>query len=205
MTSQLVLANGHGIAMASDSAVTMGQSRTFETSEKIYPLPMPHRLAILHAGSVMFHGLPFGTIINEWILSLGDVRMRSVSLYLANFNSWLYDNYKNWSSDSSLCDDILDAFYFDFERIWHRMKKLENQMDHYSITEIWKTEIDAVEKFGGTDPSVQQIAESTFQRLWPLENADSNRIQGSFEYWFDDVAQSEEILELAQKIPGFAT
>ena len=39
MTSQVILGNGHGIAIASDSAVTVGNRRTYDTSEKIYPLP----------------------------------------------------------------------------------------------------------------------------------------------------------------------
>ena len=177
----------------------MFQSRTFETSEKIYPLPMPHRLAVLHAGSVMFHGLPFGTIINEWIRSLGDVRLRSVQLYAENFNSWLLDNYKNWATDSLLCSDILHAFYLDFRRIWNRMKKLENQMEQEAIAEIWRTEINAVEEFDGATPVSKRIAESEFQRLWPSEKKDTNSIQESFEYWFDDVAQSDEILKLAQR------
>jgi len=199
MTSQLIIGNGHGLAIASDSAVTMGHSRTFETSEKIYPLPMPHRLAVLHAGSVMFHGLPFGTIINEWIRSLGDVRLRSVSLYVDNFNSWLLDNYRNWTNDSLLCSDILHAFYLDFERIWNRMKKLENPMDQNSIAEIWRSEIEAVEKFDDATPSTKRIAETEFQRLWPAGKINTNNVQKSFEYWFDDVAQSDEIIDLAQR------
>ena len=201
MTSQLILANGHGIALASDSAVTMGYRRTFETSEKIYPLPMPHRLAVLHSGNVMFHGLPFGTIINEWILSLGQVRLRSVHLYSDNFNSWLLDNYLTWTDDNDLCLDALQAFYYDFERIWNRMKRLENQMDEESIANIWRDEINSAEKFepDPASPNARKIAEAEFKRLWQSEHFESWSIQKSFEHWFDDVAHSEEILGLAQR------
>ncbi len=199
MTSQLILANGHGIALASDSAVTMGSRRTFETSEKVYPLPLPHRLAVLHSGSVMFHGLPFGTIINEWILSLGNVQLRSVPLYVDNFKSWLQDNYLNWTNDKDLCDDMLNAFYFDFQRIWNRMKRLENPMDHAAIMEIWETEILSAESFSEASASERKIAETEFQRLWNDGNFSSLCIQESFEYWFDDVAESDEIVALAKK------
>ena len=199
MTSQLILANGHGIALASDSAVTMGHRRTFETSEKIYPLPMPHRLAVLHSGNVMFHGLPFGTIINEWILSLGEVRLRSVSLYVDNFNSWLLDNYLTWTNDDSLCWDVLNAFYYDFVRIWNRMKRLENQMDPESVANIWRDEIDSAEKFDTATPVAIKVAEAEFERLWQSVNYEPRSIQKSFEFWFDDVADSEEILGLAQR------
>lgn len=200
MTSQLILANGHGIAIASDSAVTMGNRRTFETSEKVYPLPMPHRLAVMHSGNVMFHGLPFGTIINEWILSLGEVRLRSVQLYVENFNSWLLDNYLNWTVDSDLCWDLLNAFNLDFERIWNRMKRLEDPMNSESIADIWNAEIEGAEKFEDATPISKRIAESEFERLWHPGNFDQDTcIQKHFDFWFDDVAQSEEILLLAQR------
>ncbi len=76
MTSQLVLGNGFGVAVASDSAVTLEDDgspvRTYETSDKIFPLPMPHRLAVLTAGSALLNGLPFDVLVKEWIRSLGD-------------------------------------------------------------------------------------------------------------------------------------
>ena len=55
MTSQLILGNGRGLALASDSAATSrtGQERrTWEDATKIYPLRQPHRVAVLQAGGV---------------------------------------------------------------------------------------------------------------------------------------------------------
>ena len=39
MTSQLILLNGFGVALASDSAMTLGNKRTYETAEKVIPIP----------------------------------------------------------------------------------------------------------------------------------------------------------------------
>ena len=102
MTSQLVLGNGFGVAVASDSAMTLTgaeEPRTYETAEKIFPLPLPHRLAVLTSGAALLHGLPFDVLLKEWIRSLGDAResqLRSVELYRESFLSWLRDNLDRW-------------------------------------------------------------------------------------------------------------
>ena len=96
MTSQIVLGNGHGIAVASDSAMTMGGRRTYDTSEKIYPLPLPHAVAVLHAGNVVFHRMPYSTIISSWIQSIGDHQLRNLSDYVESFRKFLVDEINGW-------------------------------------------------------------------------------------------------------------
>ncbi len=100
MTAQLILANGYGVAIASDSAVTMGGTRTYETAEKIHPLDDPHRLAVLHCGSVLLLGMPVGVLIDQWKASLGS-RLQSVEGYRDSFLIWLGDNLDSWSSPQS--------------------------------------------------------------------------------------------------------
>ncbi len=92
MTSQLILANGYGVALASDSAVTFGDSRTYETSEKVFPLPDPHRLAVVAAGAAFFFHLPIDVVLKKWITSLGDEPALSVQEYCDQFSSWLARN-----------------------------------------------------------------------------------------------------------------
>ncbi len=70
MTSQLILANGAGIALASDSAVTINRSRTYESAEKICELPDPHRLAVMSSGNGLRDRLPVEVLLKEWIRSL---------------------------------------------------------------------------------------------------------------------------------------
>jgi hypothetical protein len=130
---------------------------------------------------------------------LGDVRLRSVELYVDNFHSWLVDNYMQWNDENHLRSDILQAFYFDFQRIWNRMKRLENQTDHESIVRIWMDEIEQAEHFDVATASSRRVADLEFERLWSSEFFESNSIRSSFDFWFDDVAQSSEILELAQR------
>ena len=73
MTSQLILMNGFGVAMTSDSAMTFGNGRVYETGEKIFPLKDPHRVAVLHSGNVFLQDFPLQSLIGEWSSSLGAV------------------------------------------------------------------------------------------------------------------------------------
>lgn len=65
MTTQVVLMNGLGIALASDSAVTSG-GKVLNTSEKVYELALPHKIAILTSGRAAFLGFPWEVLFSAW-------------------------------------------------------------------------------------------------------------------------------------------
>ncbi len=96
MTSQLILGNGTGIALASDSAVTISRSRTYETAEKIFELPAPHRLAVMHSGNGLYYRIPVEVVVKEWIGSLSDESERSVRDYRDDFRSWIGNRSDRW-------------------------------------------------------------------------------------------------------------
>ena len=99
MTAQVIAMNGYGVAISADSAVSLGSIRTFETAEKIYPLMLPHRLAILHSGSVNFGGIPFPVLIADWKRQLSTKPHRDARAYKDNFIDWL-EHHSEWFSDS---------------------------------------------------------------------------------------------------------
>ena len=69
MTAQVVLMNGLGIALASDSAVTSG-GKVLNTSEKVYELALPHKIAILTSGRASFMGFPWEVVFSAWYETL---------------------------------------------------------------------------------------------------------------------------------------
>ena len=88
MTAQLIFANGNGVALASDSALTL-RDYAYETNEKIVPLSEPHQLAVVGAGFGHFYRLPLEVVVRQWDRSLGDERLSSVEEYRDRFMSWL--------------------------------------------------------------------------------------------------------------------
>lgn len=98
MTSQVILFNGNGVAIASDSAVTTG-SRVLDTAEKIFPIPEPHQMAVVVSGWVNIHGFPIGVLLGEWFNSLGESRLPSARSYSESFVHFL--NSSNFFSPES--------------------------------------------------------------------------------------------------------
>ena len=107
MTSQLILGNGRGLAIASDSAKTYG-SRTYEDATKIHPLKDPHRVAILQAGGVNLLGMPVSVLMNEWEETLGGARM-SLEGYRDSFLSWLGHSLSKWTDEASIDNEAGSA------------------------------------------------------------------------------------------------
>ena len=98
MTSQLILGNGAGVALASDSAVTISPSRTYESVEKICELPDPHRLAVMYSGKGLRDRLPVEVLVKEWIRSLPAEPDQSVGNYRDDFVSWFGNKAGRWMS-----------------------------------------------------------------------------------------------------------
>ena len=93
VTAQVVVANTRAVAIASDSSVTVtnggGSRRTFANAEKVFPLPAPHRLAVLHSGNVRFLGVPVDVLLGEWMRDLGDEPLPTLEQYATHFRLWL--------------------------------------------------------------------------------------------------------------------
>jgi len=115
VTSQLILGNGRGLAIASDSAATV-RGRTYEDATKIFPLRQPHRVAILQAGGVNLLGMPVSVLVNEWQETLGDARM-SVEGYRDSFMSWLGHNLSKWTTQTAMDDQAYDALKNELQRL----------------------------------------------------------------------------------------
>jgi hypothetical protein len=93
MTAQVVILNKLAAAVASDSNVTVsgpdGQLRAYSSAERIFSLPAPHTLAVLHNGSAQLLGVPYMVLIEEWAGTLPDHRLDEVTDYGDHFSAWL--------------------------------------------------------------------------------------------------------------------
>lgn len=105
MTSQIVLLNGLGVAMASDSAVSAGD-RVMNASEKIFDLPKPHKVAILISGSAEFMGYPWEVLFDAWTGTLTK-SMPSVLDYGNSLCDWLKVKLPSHSTTATLDDDFI--------------------------------------------------------------------------------------------------
>jgi len=90
MTSQVILSNSYGIAIASDSAVTTSD-RVLNGVDKILPLQKPHKLAIAVSNNASFMDIPWESIIHKWSQGLPEA-LESLPMYWSNLLSWTETN-----------------------------------------------------------------------------------------------------------------
>ena len=165
MTAQIVLGNGHSIVVASDGASTMG-GRTYGSAEKIVPLPNPHRLAVLHSGSVQLHGVSVPALLENWATSLSPEPLESVKAYSDSFRKYLLKEIPNFSSATSQLMDYMDAIYFDLRRIRDRItsKAASNEPTLEVVATSWD-EVTGEMLSGSAPYNNDPWVESTYRML----------------------------------------
>jgi hypothetical protein len=196
MTSQLILLNGFGVALATDSAVTLGQKRTYDTAEKLIPLPAPHRIAVLHSGSVFLHGMPFSVLVNEWATTLGETPLRTVDLYRQNFLSWLDDNH-DWVSHQRLVDDYMRQFNGVLRIIWEQIKENINESESDEIAV--KSALDVLHHYVDIYLRAPSLSRGGEEWLKTARRRIEKEIENALNYWFDDIPHTDEIDSLIQQ------
>ena len=76
VTSQIVLMNSHGVAMASDSAVTYGDDRTFERVNKIFHMGGDHEISFIISGNAILLKTHIANVINIPKYSAGFINLK---------------------------------------------------------------------------------------------------------------------------------
>lgn len=99
MTSQIAIFNHSGVAIASDTVTTLGQSKTLGNSTKIFQLPEPHALVVLHNGAVYVNGVNGRLLLTEWSRQLTKP-YPTVEDYYKSFVEWFNSSRAIHSSDS---------------------------------------------------------------------------------------------------------
>ena len=197
MTAQIVLMNKIGIAIASDSSLTMSRGdnrRTYASAEKIFPLDKSHKIAILHSGTVEFMEHPFEVLLTEWSKSL-QRPFGTVEEYGESFCNWLAHRQDLFSEEAQLAyfEDLLTGYFLEVRRAL-----LKNLEEGGIPSSEWATEatlsrvndfldsdieyLDSLEDFEGLN---LKWAESRFQTV-------QSAITASIEYVFDDVPRDKE-------------
>ena len=109
MTSQVAIYNRFGVAVASDTVVTITSVRgikTINNSEKIWTLGGEHQVVVLVSGSVDINGLHPQHLVSEWARSLS-APLSTLEQYAECFTSWFTQN-------QSLITKDLESIPIDF-------------------------------------------------------------------------------------------
>lgn len=196
MTSQIVLMNKLGLAVASDSSLTMtigDNRRTYASAEKIFPLGSNHKVAILLSGVTEFMQHPYEVLLIEWNKSL-QKSYSTLEEYTESFCSWIAHRQDLFPEESQA--EFLEQFLTEYlmkirskilkflrtENILESEWKTEKILDQ--VNQILDQDIDYLDSLSDLEGINEKWAENRFQSL-------SSVSQRSIDYVFDDVPRDE--------------
>jgi hypothetical protein len=89
MTAEVAIMNTQGIAMAADSAVTLGAGKTYNSADKLFALSKYHPVGIMMYSSASIMGIEWETIIKTYRDFLGKKSFDTLSEYAGDFINYL--------------------------------------------------------------------------------------------------------------------
>lgn len=107
MTAQIAILNRKGIALASDSAVTIGngqKEKAFNTADKLFELSNRNPVAIMLYSNAEFIGVPWEILIKEYRKTIMNKSFDYVEQYCEDFFSYLktYEIFKEIDSSPTI-------------------------------------------------------------------------------------------------------
>lgn len=85
MTAEIGILNKQGLVLAADSAVTIGNQRVFNTSNKVFTLGTNQFVGIMVYGNAEFMQHPWSLLFTEYKKSIGDCRKNTLEEYGKDF------------------------------------------------------------------------------------------------------------------------
>lgn len=114
MTAIVAVLNKHGVAVAADSAVTMGDThKVVNSANKIFTLSKYHPVAVMTYSNASFMGVPWDIIIKEYRKQLGDKSYPLLKDYVEDFIKFIHA--RNFfcpeKTERAYVRLLLDSFY----------------------------------------------------------------------------------------------
>ena len=210
MTSQVAVANFHGIAVASDTVVSQSSSegmKTLENMSKIYSLGGAHKVVLVHSGNADINGVAHWLHLTEWIRTITEP-FSTLGEYVDSYLEWA-NNAKPLHtplSEENLMHDLLNDHYYHIKnRADSQLQsELENlaegqKLDEGRIHEVFKqmvvegkTYLDELDDFEGY--SYKQAVKDL--------NDSRNKLDEKIEYIYKDYVITDELRKILIKSAG---
>ena len=91
MTAEIAIINRSGIALAADSALTIGRDRVWKNSNKLFHLSPASDVGVMFYGSGDYCGLPWEVVLKEFRKKLGKSTKSNLKDYVEEFLIFLDD------------------------------------------------------------------------------------------------------------------
>lgn len=142
MTVEIAIMNKEAIALAADSAVTIGREnnqKIFTSANKLFSLSKYQPVGIMIYGNAIFMGVPWETIIKIYRRKLGQKKFKTLKHYATDFINFL-DNGNALFSSTEQSNYVKRTIYSYFllikENIWENIHKTFDKEGKISDTTI---------------------------------------------------------------------
>ena len=144
--------------------MTLGETRTYDTAEKVVPLPAPHRIAVLHAGRVRIGNLPYSVFVAEWIRQLGPKPLRNAEAYQLSFQDWLSNN-QQWFTADMEKSDVLEFIENRARALVNTFNRVRSNQPDFEIDELltaWTAEVMEIPRLESTTADAARVTFSKY-------------------------------------------
>lgn len=129
MTVEIAILNKSAIALAADSAVTLGgrkRTKVYNSVNKLFTLSKHHPVGIMVYGNAEFMGIPWETIIKEYRKYLGDKSFDFLRDYINHFSEFLESGFIDKKNQKIYMINAFNGFLF----------HLRKQIDDYVNSQL---------------------------------------------------------------------
>lgn len=134
MTAIVAVLNKHAVAVAADSAVTMGNThKVVNSANKIFTLSKYNPVAVMTYNNAAFMGTPWDIIIKEYRKQLKSICFSKLSEYVDDFVQYLHK--RHFFCDAKTQLDNLEPLFVDFLEMLYNEIAHERNIDKADITE----------------------------------------------------------------------
>lgn len=119
MTTEIVVMNREAVAMAADSAITIGGEKVVNTANKLYMLGSGYPVDIMIFSNATFMGLPWEIIINGYRESIirSKKKFDKLESYASGFIQYIIDNRDVYSSNPQQEHVVFSHIYLVYDEI----------------------------------------------------------------------------------------
>jgi len=156
MTAEVSVMNRLGVAIAADSAVTIGgdnNSKTYYTAQKIFHLSKRHSVGMMINGSSEFMDVAWEIIFNEYSKALGDRVFDTLEEYVSYFLVFLRDFIHIDAFQKIFLEIVSYRFFTWFKKIYNdklsekkKNRELTREQKNKIFADLLKERKDAIEK-----------------------------------------------------------
>ena len=196
MTAEIAILNKESVALAADSAVTIGESedKIYNSANKLFALSKFHPVGIMISGSANFMGTPWETIIKEFRNQLYDESYYHLEDYANEFINFTETNKLGISEEfqSSYVEQVAWSIFAQIKR------EIRERTDEY-ISQNVKTDIDQTKKI--VSKVIDEIYQ-TFSKRPDLDNLPDNYVKNLKKNFKKEISGAIYVFEnLPERLP----